>query len=134
LIPNSWANLSSAYLLCRTIYSVHKKTYEKKHRDMAYISKNHFLATWRMEATTKFIITANDVKHIGEKHIFISSPEHQNGERYLTNALLPLLGTLTGCSKYVCHLFVIKLLRVPLPFYNLACLQAIYMKHWTKEI
>jgi hypothetical protein len=31
-------------------------------------------------------------------------------------------------------LFVIKLLRVPLPFYNLACLQAIYMKHWTKEI
>lgn len=25
LMPNSWANLSSAYLLCRTIYAAHKK-------------------------------------------------------------------------------------------------------------
>jgi hypothetical protein len=39
------------------------------------------------------------------------------------NALFPLLGALTGCSKDVGHLFVIKLLGVPLPFYNLAHLQ-----------
>ena len=53
---------------------------------------------------------------------------------YLTNALLPLLGTLTGSSKYVGDLFIIQLLRVPLPFNKLACLQPICRKHWTNAI
>jgi hypothetical protein len=40
-------------------------------------------------------------------------------EIHLTDALL-LTGTLTGFSMYVCHLFIIKLHTIPLPFYNLS--------------
>ena len=71
------------------------------------------------------------MKNESDYHIFKSILQHHYDHSYLTNALLPLLGTLTCCSKYVGHLLVIELLRVHLPFYNLACLQPICTKHST---
>ena len=129
LIPNSWANLSSAYLLCRTIYSVKKsvtrKTAHYRQTWHACLEKDipNYMSYNRLEWST----TCEKI-WAGIYRIQLTTGT------YLTNALLPLLGTLTGSSKYVGDLLVIQFLRVPLPFNNLARLQSICREPWANNV